>query len=107
MATTLTPAAKTLAAELRAELDITGPRTKLRFGAWNILAVRVNDLPHQVATALYGIDYARRTGRLPGTTNLKLRDLSDWQWCNLLAEVATACKVQGEVPAYLNRRFTD
>lgn len=101
-----TPAAKALAANLRDELGITGPRTKLRFGAWNLFATSVEDWPDKVQTALYGIDYARRTGRLPGATNVRLRHLSDWQMCNLIADVATSCQVIGEVPAYLNRHYS-
>lgn len=102
--------AKALAAQLRADLGITGPRSKVRHGsAWNVIAIRCvypdSPWPYEVTTAMYGIDWARRSGRIDCWVEEYLRGLSDWQWCSLIADVAVSCRVSGEVPEYFVRRF--
>lgn len=110
MATTASAEVKDLTAMIRANLGLKCSRSKVLGGAWNTLAILagygdVGWMPPPVVTAMYGIDYARRTGRLPGTANIAIRDLTDWQLCELVAEVATACSVSGEVPRFLIDKF--
>lgn len=98
-----------ITAVLLAEFGFTRPSDRSAHGVWNTLAVHIDAewVPEEVRTAMYGIDWARRTGRLPATVEYALRDLSDWHWCHLIGETAANCDVQGEVPAYLIATFTD
>lgn len=110
MASTTSTEVRDLTAVIRTNLGLKCSRSKVRGGAWNMLAMLasygdVEWMPRSVVTAMYGIDYARRTGRLPGTANIAIRDLTDWQLCELVAEVATACSVSGEVPRFLIDKF--
>lgn len=103
---------KDLTTTIRTNLGLKCSRSKVRGGAWNMLAMLagygdVEWMPRSVVTAMYGIDYARRTGRLPGTANIAIRELSDWQLCELVAEVAVACKVPGEAPQFLIKKFCE
>lgn len=104
-----TTEAKALARQLRTDLGVTGPRSKILCGAYHQLATLVGygdmDWPHSIDTAMYGISDARTTGRLSGVIEYKLRALSDWQWCSLVADVAAACPVTADVPRYLIERF--
>lgn len=105
---TTSPAATALAAELRDIAGVRSPRSKVPLGALRrlgILAPNCEDLPYGVITALLGFEYAVGTGRLAGTIVLQLRALTDWQRCALVAEIATECKVSGEVPQFLISRF--
>lgn len=112
MPTPTPPAVQHLTALIRANLGLRSPQTRLPHGdtAWNALArlVGYGDvewLPDTVATAMYGIDWARRTGRLPTPTAQAIRALSDWQLCALVAEVAVACPAIGVVPRFLITRY--
>lgn len=101
--------AKELAAWIRKRIGMTGPRKKLPLGAYGTVAVLCtgDDWPYSVMVAMYGIQDARRSGRLPGVVMGKLDALTNWRWCSLIADVATECKVSGEVPRYLIDRFVD
>lgn len=101
---------KALAAQLRANLGITGPRSKLPMK--NVTAPQLlgsfyyhghgDETAQRVANALHGIEYAVSTGRLSGTTILYMRNLSPWSWCTLVAQIATGCRTTSEVWHYLN-----
>lgn len=95
---------------IRANLGLKCSRSKVRGGAWNMLAMLagygdVEWMPQSVVTAMYGIDYARRTGCLPGTAQIAIRELSDWKLCGLVAEVAIFCQFAGDVPQFLIKKF--
>lgn len=99
----------TLAGQLRQDIGMTSPADTVPGGAWNAL-VRLegyHDMgwPYSVTTALLGIQWARGTGRLPAAVDLAIRDLSDHDLVDLVADVADVCPVQGVVPRYLIDRF--
>lgn len=110
MAAKLSDVAKTLASQLRAEIGVKGPRTKVAAGAFQRLAMigldSLSPFPYEVTAALYGVSDAVGTGRLSGRIVEKIKGLSDWQMCNLVAEIATNCAVSGEVSAFLIQRFS-
>lgn len=108
--------AKTLAAQLRANLSITGPRSKVRLvGSAVPTTLLVPELladyhsgrdgDARVRGALQGIDYAISTARISGTTDLYLRNLTPWSWCNLIADVAVTCTTTRQVTQYLNDKI--
>lgn len=108
--TTLSPEAKALAAKLRELLGIRGPRSRCYGGratAYTVLKMRAYDeeIPWPVKTALFGLDWSLRSGRVDFWVERYLKGLSDWQWCNFIADVATNCMVMGDVPYYLAKRF--
>lgn len=112
MATTTSPTAKALAADLRAQLGLKNSRSKCTAAsAFTVLGIRVNDadMPEPVRQALYGIAWARRTGRVSLVVEEMFQGLSDWQWCAVIADVAASpgCSrgISGEVPYYLEERF--
>jgi hypothetical protein len=61
--------------------------------------------PHSVDTAIQGIAWAVNSGRVSSPIARAIKDLSAWDACELVAEVALACDVIGQVPQYLIRRF--
>lgn len=101
--------AKALAAQLRADMGITGSRSKVPGGAYAKIArlIGYGDMgwPHAVTVAMLGIAHATLTGRLDHTITDQIRGLSDWQMCTLVADVAANCNVQGEVSSYLIQRY--
>lgn len=112
MAATTSLAAKALADRLRKDLGITGPRSKANpvLNVREVICIRFDcgDSPYpEIITAIRGIAWCRTTGRVDYWVEQILCDLSDWGWCNLLADVAVACRVEGEVPYYLARRFPE
>jgi hypothetical protein len=113
MATT-TSSAKALAAQLRDLLDLKGPRSRCHSGnasAFTVLKIRIHDaeIPEPVRQALYGLDWSRRSGRVDIWVEQYMQGLSDWQWCNFIADIAStpgcARGISGEVPSYLAQRF--
>lgn len=80
-------------------------------GLWRCLtlageyALRTGNLPASVDTAVQGIGYAVNTGRVASPIAKAIREMSPWDTCDLVAEVAFACDVQGQVPQYLIKRF--
>lgn len=110
--------AAAIAQQLRKDLGITSPRHKARvngkvayIGAWGIIALRcvpasASPWPAEVTTAMYGLDWAHRTGRLNWWVDRHIQKLSDWKLCELIADIAVACTVMGEVPEYLADRFS-
>lgn len=62
-------------------------------------------LPASVDTAVQGIGWAVNTGRVSSPIAKAIREMSAWDTCDLVAEVAFACEVQGQVPQYLIKRF--
>lgn len=102
--------AAAVAATLRTNLGLARDGDTYPGGAWAYLARAVGYgdvewLTHDVETALYGIDYARRAGRLSGTHALALRPIiaNDWDLCELIGQVVAHCTVAGQVPAFLIR----
>jgi len=101
------PSARELAAQIRERIGLSSPRGRVKFsgGAFALIAYHAQfgdtGWPYRVTTAVEGIKDAVATGRLPGRVVEWLRDLSDWRWCNLVALVATRCRVMAEVPQYL------
>lgn len=99
--------AKAITDSLRAEFGLKCSRSKHRFGVWNTLAVAIGSdwVSDEVRTAMYGIDWARRTGRLPVEAETAIRDMTDWQLCELIGEVGANCRTQGDVPRFLIEKF--
>lgn len=96
-----------ITAYLRDQLGLTSPRSTTAHGVWNRLAVAVDELwvPRSVKTAMLGIGWACGTGRLPAQAHIAIGDLTDWQLCALIGEVAANCHAQGDVPVYLIRKY--
>lgn|SRR5690606_101978 len=110
MAAPLSPSAKALADRLRKDLGITGTRSKANpvLNVREVICIRFDsaDSPYrEIITAIRGIAWCRTTGRVDWWVEKYLSGLSDWGWCNLLADVAVSCRVEGEVPYYLAKRF--
>lgn len=100
--------AKTITASLRQEFGLKCSRSKYRYGSvWNALAIAVNAgwVSNEVRTAMYGIDWARSTGRLPAEAEMAIRAMNDWQMCELIGNVAANCLVSGAVPRFLIQTF--
>ena len=101
--------ARELAAYLREVIGLTSPNRRIAQSAWWQLDQRVSmgseSLPFCVQVAMLGISWAVNTGRLNAETAMAVRGLSNWHMVTLVADVARACPVQGDVPAYLRARF--
>jgi hypothetical protein len=64
------------------------------------------DLPLQLNTAVEGIEYAFRTGRLNGSTHMAIRAMNCWQYSALVGEVAANVSTMNDAVYYLqDRRF--
>lgn len=103
---------KALATKLRKEIRVHRRATVLPVSVWRSIGERVhpngNDAlgwPASVYAAVHGTAYAINTGRVSGSTAQAIRELSDWDKCALVADIALACRVIGDVPRYLNQRF--
>lgn len=105
--------ARALAMKIRKGIPLYRRSTVLPNGPWRVIAFVAEaqerrdwfGWPQSVDTAIQGIGYALNTGRVGGSAALAIREMSDWDKCELVAEVALSCRVIGEVPAYLNQRF--
>jgi len=111
-ADTKTAEAKALATKLRKGIRVHRRATVLPVSVWRAIGERVypngNDTlgwPASVYAAVHGTAYAVNTGRVSGATAQSIRELSDWDKCSLVADIALACRVIGDVPRYLNQRF--
>lgn len=105
----------TLATKIRKGIRLYRRATVLPGGAWRSIGRQAEavmsgsnayEWPASVDTAVQGIAYALNTGRVGGSAAAAIRQLSDWDKCELVAEVALACDVIGKVPRYLIQRFT-
>lgn len=101
---------KALARQLRCDIGVTGPRSRVRGGAFYQVGYIANnrrwaapEWPHSVVVATLGMARAYNTGRLSVAAQRHIDGLSPWRTCTLIAEVAVHCHVLADVPDYLNR----
>jgi len=101
--------AKALATTIRKSISLHRRATSVPGGAWKTIGTQARntreDWGWSVYTAIQGVAYAVNTGRVSGATSITIRELSDWDKCALVADIALACRVMGDVPRYLNKRF--
>jgi len=59
-----------------------------------------------IRSAVYGIKYALNTGRLHGYADITVRQLTGGQMSKLVEELSQKGIMEGEVPRYLNQKFS-
>ncbi len=85
------------------------PQTKKALTAWEIDSIAdiagILNVDHNVKQAAQGIMWAISTGRISGTTDIAIRQMSTYQTLKLLVDVVNNTNTQNEVPSYLNRKL--
>ena len=61
--------------------------------------------PFEAGRATYGIEWAVKTGRLPGQVEMTIRKMNTWDFVNLIAEVVDAGISQNDTPRWLIKKL--
>jgi hypothetical protein len=91
--------------EIRTKLGMKTKASKPSKLSYDFVIGLADLLPHSAYQACYGIEWAIKTGRLPGAIEMTIRKLSAWDFAALVAEVVAAEVSQNDTPRWLIKRY--
>lgn len=92
--------------EIRSKLQLTSPRSKRSQSDCEFVIIRADFLPYDAMRATYAVEWALKTGRLPGNVAMAIRAMSAWRFTALLAEVVNSGVSQNDTPRWLIKKFS-
>jgi hypothetical protein len=79
------------------------PRSQKALTAWEL--ANILSVPHEVKIAAQGIEWALKTGRLTGSVEIAIRQMSIYQTLKVLVDVVNNTETISEVPSWLNQNI--
>jgi len=80
------------------------PRTFLEW-EWAVKRIYAMKLDSRFDSAAYAVEWAMKTGRASTAVAKAIKDMSAYQFCKLLIEIANLGLKQNDVPRWLNEKF--
>jgi len=95
--------AKEVATAVRGRFGMKAHNSRRSQFGWDFIAGMRDMLDRQVERALYGVEWAYKTGRLSADASIAIRDMNCWKFSALLGQVVAAGISQNDIPRFLNQ----